>query len=132
MFGLFELVFLGVAWQAAPSSGKSLPNSPFAASQQSFLYLVAANIGAVIMPWMVFYQQSAVVDKGLTVRHLKVLRWDTAMGAVMTQMVMAAVLIASRQLSARRARGSAWSTCPRFPARSLLFWATLSGALFSP
>ena len=32
---------------------------------RSYLYLVAANIGAVIMPWMVFYQQSAVVEKRL-------------------------------------------------------------------
>ena len=30
--------------------------------------LAAANIGAVVMPWMVFYQQSAVADKRLRLR----------------------------------------------------------------
>jgi Mn2+/Fe2+ NRAMP family transporter len=93
--GLFELVFLGVAWRAAPQMGQiaaQLIAAPL--GDKGFLYLVAANIGAVIMPWMIFYQQSAVVDKGLTVEHLRVLRWDTAIGAVVTQVIMAAVLVA--------------------------------------
>ena len=36
--------------------------------------------GAVIMPWMIYYQQSAVVDKKLTVDDLKYSRIDTAIG----------------------------------------------------
>ena len=66
MLGLFELVFIGVAVQAPVhlhdvTSG--LLHLPL--HRGDFAYLVAANIGAVIMPWMVFYQQSAVADKGL-------------------------------------------------------------------
>ena len=45
------------------------------------------------MPWMVFYQQSAVIDKGLRPGHLRHARWDTAIGALVTQLVMASVLI---------------------------------------
>ena len=60
-----------------------------------YLYLAAANVGAVIMPWMVFYQQSAVVDKRLRVEHLTMARVDTAIGAVVTQLIMAAVLVAT-------------------------------------
>jgi Mn2+/Fe2+ NRAMP family transporter len=59
-----------------------------------YLYLVAANIGAVIMPWMIFYQQSAVADKKLRPEHYKDARWDTGLGAILTQLVMAAVLVA--------------------------------------
>jgi Mn2+/Fe2+ NRAMP family transporter len=44
---------------------------------------------------MVFYQQSAVVDKGLTPRNLRIARWDTAIGAIVTQLIMAAVLVAT-------------------------------------
>ena len=47
------------------------------------------------MPWMVFYQQSAVVEKRLTVGDLPSARIDTAVGAVLTQLIMAAVLIAT-------------------------------------
>ena len=64
-------------------------------ANKEYLYLVAANIGAVIMPWMVFYQQSAVADKKLKPEHFNAARVDTAVGAVVTQLVMAAVLVAA-------------------------------------
>lgn len=94
--GAFELVFLIVAWQANPdlsTVASETLNIPWRDS--GYLYLVAANIGAVIMPWMVFYQQSAVIEKKLTVADLPAARWDTAAGAVITQLIMAGVLIAS-------------------------------------
>jgi Mn2+/Fe2+ NRAMP family transporter len=43
---------------------------------------------------MVFYQQSAVVDKGLRPADLRAARWDTAIGAAVTQFVMVAALVA--------------------------------------
>jgi Mn2+/Fe2+ NRAMP family transporter len=93
--GLFELAFFFVAWAAHPSLSAMLAGSidiPYA--NKDYLYLAAANIGAVVMPWMVFYQQSAVADKRLRPDHLTAARWDTAAGALLTQMIMAAVLIA--------------------------------------
>ena len=95
VFGLFELAFVAVAWRAAPSLPvmiSQLGQAPLGDSK--YLYLVAANLGAVIMPWMIFYQQSAVLDKGLSAKDLKIARWDTAIGAVVTQLIMASVLIA--------------------------------------
>jgi Mn2+/Fe2+ NRAMP family transporter len=62
---------------------------------RKYLYLVAANIGAVIMPWMVFFQQGAMIDKKLTVEDLPAARADTMLGAVLTQVIMASVLIAT-------------------------------------
>jgi len=47
----------------------------------------------VIMPWMIFFQQSAVLDKKLTIHHLKLARWDTAIGAIITQLIMISLLI---------------------------------------
>ncbi len=93
--GLFELAFFAVAWMAHPSLaeiGDGLVHIPY--QNKDYVYLAAANIGAVIMPWMIFYQQSAVADKRLRPEHLPAARLDTALGAVLTQMVMAAVLIA--------------------------------------
>jgi Mn2+/Fe2+ NRAMP family transporter len=92
--GLFELVFLFVAWRAQPSPHemlKSMVTLPWRNSE--FLYLVAGNIGAVIMPWMIFFQQSAVLDKGLTIEQIKPARLDTFIGAIITQLIMASVLI---------------------------------------
>jgi Mn2+/Fe2+ NRAMP family transporter len=92
--GLFELVFLVVAWQARPDVAAMAHGAlSIPLSDPKYLYLAAANVGAVIMPWMVFYQQSAVVEKGLTVEDLPAARWDTAIGAVVTQVIMGAVLV---------------------------------------
>lgn len=96
IMGLFELVFFGIAWASHPDLQDilhGLTHAPI--TNQDYMMLVAANIGAVIMPWMVFYQQSAVADKGLHPEHYRHARWDTAIGAVLTQAIMAAVLIAT-------------------------------------
>jgi Mn2+/Fe2+ NRAMP family transporter len=94
--GLFELAFFVVAWRSHPQGAEltsGLAHMPLRNS--AYLYLVAANIGAVIMPWMIFYQQSAIADKKLQPCHYRHAQWDTAFGAVIAQGVMAAVLIAA-------------------------------------
>lgn len=92
--GLFELVFLWVALRAPVHPGMVLEGlSHVPLRNGGYWYLVAANIGAVIMPWMVFYQQSAVADKRLRPSDYTFARWDTAVGALLTQVVMAAVLV---------------------------------------
>ena len=93
--GGFELVFLLVAWMAHPSLGEIASGSlSIPLRDPKYLYLASANIGAVIMPWMVFFQQSSIVEKKLTTADLGAARLDTATGAVLTQLIMAAVLVA--------------------------------------
>ena len=109
--GAFELVFIFVAWQAHPSAQEmlhGLKSMPF--NNSNYLYLMAANVGAVVMPWMVFYQQSAVVDKGLTSEHLKAARWDTGIGAVITQLIMIAVLIVTAATLGKTNPGASLNT----------------------
>jgi Mn2+/Fe2+ NRAMP family transporter len=105
--GLFEFVFFFVAWAAHPDVGLMVRQSvdvPW--HNQQFWFLTAANVGAVIMPWMVFYQQSAVADKRLRPEHLSAARWDTAVGALITQLVMAAVVIATAATIGRKSPGA--------------------------
>ncbi|HUJ92784.1 MAG TPA: divalent metal cation transporter [Gaiellaceae bacterium] len=95
--GLFELAFIVAAVLVRPDP-HAFASGVVAAQplgNPSYIALIAANVGAVVMPWMVFYQQGAVVEKGLTPRDLRHARLDTALGAVATQVVMAAVLIAA-------------------------------------
>jgi Mn2+/Fe2+ NRAMP family transporter len=61
---------------------------------QHYVFLLAANVGAVIMPWMIFYQQGAVVQRGLTVKALRQARLDTGVGTILTQGIMIVVVIA--------------------------------------
>ncbi len=109
--GLFEAAFFFVAWAAHPDPRAMLAGSldiPF--TDKAYVYLVAANIGAVIMRWMIFYQQSAVADKKLGPEHFVAARWDTVAGAVITQCVMAAVLIACAATIGRRTPGASLDT----------------------
>jgi Mn2+/Fe2+ NRAMP family transporter len=95
VIGLFELAFFFVTWAARPDVHALLAGSidiPYA--DRNYLYLAAANIGSVVMPWMIFYQQSAIADKKLGPEHYAMARAETLTGAVVTQLVMAAVLIA--------------------------------------
>src|SRR5487761_1631401 len=94
--GLFEFAFFWIALAARPQGGalaQGLLQMPL--GDKDYLYLVAANIGAVIMPWMIFYQQSAVADKKLQPADYRSTRRDTALEAVIAQLVMAAVLVAT-------------------------------------
>ena len=88
--GAAELAFLVAMVMSRPHLN-GLGSMPL--SDSSYLYLLAANVGAVIMPWMVFYQQGAVVDKHLTATTIRQSRYDTAFGAVLTQVIMIAVVI---------------------------------------
>jgi Mn2+/Fe2+ NRAMP family transporter len=101
--GLFEFAFFVVAWRAHPHGAevaRGLVHMPL--GNDAYLYLVAANIGAVIMPWMIFYQQSAVADKKLQPHHYRCAQWDTAIGSVLTQLVMAAILVAAAATIGKR------------------------------
>ena len=95
LVGLFELVFIPAALAAKPDLGAIaeafIGKQPF--NDGAYLLLIAANVGAVIMPWMIFYQQGAVIDKGLDRASIKYSRLDTLFGSVVTQSIMAAVLI---------------------------------------
>ena len=91
-----ELCFIPAAFAAHPSLHALVTKGIFGhqpLNDQAYLLLIASNIGAVIMPWMIFYQQSAVVDKGLTERDIGFARLDTAIGSVLTQAIMCAVVI---------------------------------------
>ncbi len=62
--------------------------------------LLMANIGTTIAPWMLFFQQSSVVDKGLREQDIKFGKLDTAIGAVLTVVVATFLIVVSAKLLA--------------------------------
>lgn len=136
--GLFELAFLAVAWRAHPDYRQiaaQLAHVPFA--NRDYLYLLAANLGTSIMPWTIFYQQSALVDKGLDTSHLRAARIDTLSGAILCQIITAAVLIAAAAAFSGHDSGIALESIPQIAeaftqvlgerSGKLLFALALSG-----
>lgn len=59
------------------------------------LTLIMANIGTTIAPWMLFFQQSAIVDKELDEKDIPYARIDTALGSVLTGLGAAFIMIAT-------------------------------------
>ncbi len=93
---LLELLFIPAAFAAHPGWHTILRQGIFGSQplgNNAYLLLIASNIGAVIMPWMIFYQQSATVDKGLGLPDLRFARIDTAIGAIATQIIMCAIIV---------------------------------------
>ncbi|MCW2316060.1 Mn2+/Fe2+ NRAMP family transporter [Rhodoblastus acidophilus] len=128
--GAFELVFLAVVLLARPDPAAVAAQAtdiPF--GNEKYLYLVAANIGAVIMPWMVFFQQSAVVEKKLTPADLPAARLDTIIGAVLTQIIMAAVLVATAATLGQSGQAADLDTVERIAEAITPFLGEFGGKL---
>ena len=62
------------------------------------LVLMLADIGATVTPWMIFFQQSAVVDKGMQPRDISAGRLDTLLGALLATIFAIATILATTPL----------------------------------
>ncbi len=69
-----------------------IPNFAGKFDNQMFFFLMA-NIGTTIAPWMLFFQQSSVVDKGLKEKDIMFGKLDTIIGAVATVIVAIFIII---------------------------------------
>jgi Mn2+/Fe2+ NRAMP family transporter len=115
--GLAELAFFAAVLMAHPRIGslaRGLASLPMGNS--SYLLLVAANVGAVIMPWMIFYQQGAVIDKKLSPGTIRQARQDTAVGSLLTQLITIAVVIAVAATLSVHKPGAALNTVGQIAA----------------
>lgn len=60
----------------------------------AYLYMVIAVIGTTIAPWMQFYLQSSIVEKGITTREYRASRWDVILGCFFTDIVAWFIVVA--------------------------------------
>jgi Mn2+/Fe2+ NRAMP family transporter len=58
------------------------------------LYMVIALVGTTIAPWMQFYLQASIVEKGITVKQYRASRWDVILGCVFTDVVAWFIIVA--------------------------------------
>jgi Mn2+/Fe2+ NRAMP family transporter len=64
-------------------------------SGYEILMLILATTGATVTPWMLFFQQSAVVDKGMQPRDINAGRFDTFLGALLAATFAIAAILAT-------------------------------------
>jgi NRAMP (natural resistance-associated macrophage protein)-like metal ion transporter len=61
--------------------------TPSISSNSDYLYMLIGVIGTTITPWMQFYLQSSVVEKGIKVSDYKYAKWDVYVGSIITDIV---------------------------------------------
>jgi Mn2+/Fe2+ NRAMP family transporter len=97
---IFNALFIPAAILARPdwrAVGHSLLTwSPLPrGNHYEILVLILATVGATVTPWMLFFQQSAVVDKGMQPRDIGAGRFDTLVGAALAALFAIATILAT-------------------------------------
>lgn len=97
LFCALNLIYIPGAFMVNPPVKDILhegliPNFPGGFNGLLFFYLMA-NIGTTIAPWMLFFQQSAVVDKGMQEKDIPWGRFDTLIGSILTVVVAIFIII---------------------------------------
>jgi NRAMP (natural resistance-associated macrophage protein)-like metal ion transporter len=83
----------GPAWKQALVATVKPPSLPLF-SHSAYLYMVIGVVGTTIAPWMQFYLQASVVEKGITARQYGASRLDVVSGCFFTDIVAWFIIVA--------------------------------------
>jgi len=61
---------------------------------QQYLVMIVGLIGTTITPWMQFYLQASIVEKGVDRRHYSLSRWDVIVGCIVTDVIAFFIVVA--------------------------------------
>ncbi|HTY83958.1 MAG TPA: divalent metal cation transporter [Silvibacterium sp.] len=81
------------AWHTALVATVKLP-ARSAWKNGDYLFMVVSVIGTTIAPWMQFYLQSSIVEKGVTIRKYRASRLDVIVGSIFTDIVAWFIIVA--------------------------------------
>ena len=81
------------SWHVAMKETYTLPPRSVW-SDHRYVYMVVGVIGTTIAPWMQFYLQSSIVDKGVGIRQYKASRLDVIVGSIFTDVVAWFIIVA--------------------------------------
>lgn len=136
LMAVTNLVFVPVAilshpdWGAVATSMVRWQPLPAGGFGSNTLVILLADIGATITPWMLFFQQGAVSDKGLTSRDVSHGRFDTALGALLATIAAGACIIATAPLFLHHMNAAQFGTA-QFAQALRPYIGHLGSALFA-
>ncbi|MGH9325362.1 MAG: Nramp family divalent metal transporter [Terriglobia bacterium] len=86
---LFYVAYPVSCFLAHPHWSEAVKNTvvPSFRVDATYIYMTIGLVGTTIAPWMQFYLQSAVVEKGVEVKYYRQSRWDVIIGCMMTDIV---------------------------------------------
>ena len=80
-------------WRAAALSTMTRPES-IGFRNYGYLSMAIGLVGTTIAPWMQFYLQASVVEKGVTARQYRASRWDVIIGCLFAAIVAWFIVVA--------------------------------------
>jgi Mn2+/Fe2+ NRAMP family transporter len=80
-------------WRAAAFATVTRPETG-GIRNYGYLYMVIGLVGTTIAPWMQFYLQASVVEKGVTMRQYRASRWDVIVGCFFAAIVAWFIIVA--------------------------------------
>jgi Mn2+/Fe2+ NRAMP family transporter len=80
-------------WKAAAFATVTRPEAA-GIRNYGYLYMVIGLVGTTIAPWMQFYLQASIVEKGITARQYAASRWDVIIGCIFTDVVAWFIIVA--------------------------------------
>ena len=94
---LFYLSYIISGFMAKPQWGIVLKQlvTPQIYFNKAYLFILIAVIGTTITPWMQFYLQSSIVEKGIRKKEYKYARWDVIIGSTTTDIVTFFIIVTS-------------------------------------
>lgn len=92
---LFYITYIIAGFLSKPDWGLVFQNTliPSFSFERPYLILLIAIIGTTITPWMQFYLQSAIVEKGIKVKDYKYSRWDVIIGCITTDVIAFFIIV---------------------------------------
>jgi len=97
VFSLFLLSYVFSAIFAHPDwhqIGTSIIRPDLSGIDENWLSTVIGLIGTTIAPWMQFYMQSSVIEKGIKITEYKYVLMDVILGCIVTVVVAFFIIIA--------------------------------------
>ena len=101
LIGVLNFIFVIVALMTHPSIatiGHAFAAWNVPANSNNLFWYIVALIGNAIAPWMIFFQGSAYIDKGVVKENLRFGRIDTKIGCVVQVIIAACAIIAGAAL----------------------------------
>jgi Mn2+/Fe2+ NRAMP family transporter len=96
---LFSLIYFAYpvsAFFAHPDWHNALVKTmvPEFRADPAYITMMVGLIGTTITPWMQFYLQASVVEKGVTKKDYRLARWDVVLGCIVTDVIAFFIVVA--------------------------------------
>jgi len=96
LFSLIYFAYIASAVFARPNWEQALRATvtPVFSRDSAYLAVLIGIIGTTITPWMQFYLQASIVEKGITKKEYPLSRWDVIIGCIITDVIAFFIMVA--------------------------------------